>query len=656
MPFFDYFRQLGITAIQYVTGSQPQPTPQPSPQRQQVAQQVPPQVQPPQKPAAVPVRAERPSEYLTGGIFTAGAGLADWLQGIVPSESAISTGAKRILPSQLVAPLTQFALFGRGAATSPGEMARFFSGVPLGIEYAVKKPSETAKVLVPALTATAIGTIEFAKAHPAEFVGQIAGQLLISYGIETGVPRLYGGLAPRITEARAIIGSPVEEWGAIRGTTTLFTKLRGIESRLALEPELSKVVSVGEKGPQLTELISEYPHAIYGRTTEIGQMPERLIESRGFTYDIDIFAERGGELAASAKAISPEIKLDIHPFPKGYPIGIAEEEVSAYAKQAHFPYLPKDVSDLILGEKLVQEKLYIQAGRKATSVIGEPSGIISWKYGPETWRLKDVADLMRYGTYLKGELEAEMATGSRLNLPLQIGGRMRTAAIERGLSALGKYWGSEAITGKYLESEIYGPMIRRLGRGESLSPEMSAIMRGAREVPEARFAVPSGYRLPGTEEVPRPYSVIASITSRSVIPSISPMVSTISRIPSAPARAVMPAPSLPPSRPSRSVVPSIPPVVSIISRPPSPPSKPAIPSLPSQYPLYAPKPPYSPKVTPLPSFIISPVTRMPKRLESDIFWRRKTRPISAFRYRVFQRVLDPRKVFKFKLKSSKVRI
>jgi hypothetical protein len=52
---------------------------------------------------------------------------------------------------------------------------------------------------------------------------------------------------------------------------------------------------------------------------------------------------------------------------------------------------------------------------------------------------------------------------------------------------------------------------------------------------------------------------------------------------------------------------------------------------------------------------IFPVSRT-RRSEDIIFWRRKTRPISAFRYKVFQRVLDPRKVFKFKLKSPKVRI
>jgi len=94
-------------------------------------------------------------------------------------------------------------------------------------------------------------------------------------------------------------------------------------------------------------------------------------------------------------------------------------------------------------------------------------------------------------------------------------------------------------------------------------------------------------------------------------------------------------------------MPSISPIISYTPKPPYTPSRPSPPSRPPYIPSLT--PPYKPpKISPpiIPPTIY-PVPRTSKRQETDILWRKKTRPIFSFKYKVYQKVLFPEDVLGF---------
>lgn len=494
----------------------------------------------------------------------------------------------------------------------PSELIRTGTMIPGGLAVLAARP----EWIPGAITYAAIETGKEVIKDPVGTGYKFAVSYAVADLALKGGSRFSSGIKPRITELRAMAGSPVEQWGAIRGTTTLFKATRGIESRLRAEPDLSKVVGVGGKAPQLTKALSGQTHSIFGRATEVSQMPHETIAPRGYTYDVDVLAQDTALLTKQANAIFGAGKkvVDIHGFNEapGYPIGKATGITPTYAKKAYFPYVPKSKTDLLIGKSLTQEKLYIQAGRKATSVIGEPRGGMEWKYGPDYWRLKDVVDMMRTSSYLKGEMEAKIASSSRLNIPVQVMGRLKVRAISKGLSQVGEYWSRPTATKGYLEADIYQPMIRRLSQGKPLSTTGPG-----RNIGEVKFA---GYRIPKGEKLPSPSIMARSTAIKSPATSPSSRISRV-RYPSQIISPIKSSKITSRSSPSIRIKPKSPSIRTVSISPPnrSPPIK-----SPSLSPPYRPKstPPYSP-TTRTPPFKppgLSPPTLRTPRIKTGTWW------------------------------------
>jgi len=110
--------------------------------------------------------------------------------------------------------------------------------------------------------------------------------------------------------------------------------------------------------------------------------------------------------------------VDIHAFPPGYPgapratgpaIVPAVSEV-VQAPRLPFDFMPKELLEV---GGTTQEYLYTQVQRKATSVMGQPRGILGWEPGPPAHRTKDIASLLIDTDYLisAGEARAKEMTG-----------------------------------------------------------------------------------------------------------------------------------------------------------------------------------------------------------------------------------------------------
>jgi len=67
------------------------------------------------------------------------------------------------------------------------------------------------------------------------------------------------------------------------------------------------------------------------------------------------------------------------------------------APRLPFDFMPKELLEV---GGTTQEHLYTQLQRKATSIIGQPEGILRWRAGPPEHRLKDVASTLIGADYL----------------------------------------------------------------------------------------------------------------------------------------------------------------------------------------------------------------------------------------------------------------
>lgn len=102
---------------------------------------------------------------------------------------------------------SSFVRFGRGAAKAPAGLIEYGSVVPAAIESAIRKPKKTAEHVVPGFIASYKGTKKELKERPYEFGGELAGQALLTYGLEKGIdigPRQITKLSPKYVPARKI--------------------------------------------------------------------------------------------------------------------------------------------------------------------------------------------------------------------------------------------------------------------------------------------------------------------------------------------------------------------------------------------------------------------------------------------------------------------
>jgi hypothetical protein len=343
------------------------------------------------------------------------------------------------------------------------------------------------------------------------------------------------GRMPSLTtlpgETQIIAGAKPEDVQATKATLDIFKNINRVESPMKNSPDLSKVSGVQDNAAGIEKIISTQDPTVYGRSVEIGQMPEDWIALRGTTKDVDYFTPRPSEAGKAIAEAYPQdyvpkdntdytalmspktgqTALDIHPYPEGYAGGKVglEAPTSDYVKARVNP-IPDDAG-ILNTEGLPQEKLYVQARRKATSVLGEETG----QFGPPEHRMKDVVDLMNYSSYLGKETSG-----------------MRRTALENSFGILKDYYTKPENFGNYLEGEKYADIIKNMEFGK----------------PTEGMTVPKGT---GFEDVrfssvpeKSPMSVYPSTFGMSTIPSIiSPWI--LPKSPSTVPRSVTPSSPVP---------------------------------------------------------------------------------------------------------------
>jgi hypothetical protein len=293
------------------------------------------------------------------------------------------------------------------------------------------------------------------------------------------LPMIAGGMAgykatdwvlsriPQLTtvpgEAGIIAGAKPNELAPTKATLDIYKNINRVESPLKNAPDFGRVSGV-QKTPEITGMIKGQEHSVFGRTTEIGQMPKEWIEARGTTKDIDIFVNKPTEFGREIYQAHPaefvpkgaedftalmskrtgQTALDIHPFPEGYPIGKKGiEPQGEYVKGLVNPTPSR--GGIYEAEGITSEKLFVQARRKATSVLGEDVG----QFGPPEHRMKDVGDLMNYASYLSKET-----------------GGYRKAKLESGFNVLKEYYQRPEVFGKYQEGAGYAKQIGEMSFGK----------------------------------------------------------------------------------------------------------------------------------------------------------------------------------------------
>ena len=278
------------------------------------------------------------SRYMVGPAMGAEIGLKNIETGWV---GAISKGVQ-ILPDWARAPAGAFATVGAGAVIGTGMALTSLALLPAATGYFLQNPVQAISNIPPGLGMQAGQLVKGFQENPALAAGEIAGPILLPYAIH----KIYEPIQPRIAEAEILIQTPPKEWGATHAAINIYQTVKGLEVRGASTPDLALVESIPPgAATEITSALAQQTHAIFGRATEIGQMPPDWIEPRGYTYDVDILMTgKGAEQFTSQ--IGEKGVFDIHPFPKNYPIGTPEPVVEYATKPAVNP-LPKSVEDLL---------------------------------------------------------------------------------------------------------------------------------------------------------------------------------------------------------------------------------------------------------------------------------------------------------------------
>ncbi|UUX93269.1 hypothetical protein [Methanoplanus endosymbiosus] len=235
-------------------------------------------------------------------------------------------------------------------------------------------------------------------------------------GVTKPITKPFGSYA---TEAGIIIRAPKTDAAAIHATSNIGRLTKNVNSKFLKDPDLTKIRNLGpQSGKTLESILSNEPHSLYGTVTTYGQMPK----PPRVTSDLDVFVKnpaafnenvlsklgknyeiKGSGIVNKVGAEKTAHAVDTHPIPDGYP-GFKQPKpvkTNIYtgdkAPKLPFDWMP---DKLLKADKLTQEPLYSQAGRKAAGVMGGPEGKLKWKYGPAPHRGKDLVDLVDVSQYL----------------------------------------------------------------------------------------------------------------------------------------------------------------------------------------------------------------------------------------------------------------
>lgn len=330
---------------------------------------------------------------------------------------------------------------GTGALRAPLSIQAMGLAIP-AVEWAVRHPKEFGAAFVPGTVGAATGLATYAKEEPLQFGGEMVATGLLFYGPKKAASPVTKPIVSRGIETWIKVRTPPEHRAAVGAVSDIGRYTPGLRSTIEREPDLSRVLNIGKKGPVVEDVLSTQPHTIYGSTVQVGQMPASRIPS--VPKDLDVFVQNPQTFAAQMAArlgpeyiaegnlirriVGPELRphaIDTHAFPPGYPMEGAPSSLRVIygSKEGVAPRLPFDFTprEVFKGPRLTQEYLYTQVGRKAASVIGEPEGRFRWRFGPEEHRMKDIPTLIADAEWL--------AESARQQLPEM--GIVRRAATGR---------------------------------------------------------------------------------------------------------------------------------------------------------------------------------------------------------------------------------
>lgn len=287
----------------------------------------------------------------------------------------------------------------------------------------------------------------YAASNPGRFQADIVAGFAVGGAASRGLRSIASTARSQIVARRIVAGVPVENAPAARGVITLGKGIRGIESPVKKDPDLSQVLNIGERNaPAVESVLSDTPHSIYGTVTTYGQMPKppRITKDIDlFVGDVGAFNQRiisklGPDYQIAGQGITRTVggktahAIDTHQIPPGYPLQTKTPIKFEYAGNEPTVDLPFDfMPDRLITNKLTQEPLWAQASRKAAAVIGKSDDAGGWKFGPEGHRAKDIPDLITTSEYL---IQSER---SRLGTPLRNPIRWyRLSRMEKALDAV----------------------------------------------------------------------------------------------------------------------------------------------------------------------------------------------------------------------------
>lgn len=348
-------------------------------------------------------------------------------------------------PSPIVAPIAEQLIREPTRPVSalvemPGELALGLYRIPtVAVPHYTAHPEELPGL--PGKIVSGIGE-EFVS-DPAGFTTKFVGMGYLSGPAISAVRPVTTPITAGIREFSIVARTAPEMRPFVRGTSRIGRYSEGVYSTVQEAPALSAAANVGDRAGVIMDALKGEPHAFYGSIVETGQMPRAVtLERAGRTYtptpsDVDVFVSRPIEMAESIAArmgpgysvegatvvreVQPGLTahaVDIHAFPPGYP-GVPRATgpaiVPAGSEVIQAPRLPFDFMprELLEVGGTTQEYLYTQLQRKATSVMGQPRGILGWEPGPPAHRTKDIASTLIDTDYLisAGEVRATEMTG-----------------------------------------------------------------------------------------------------------------------------------------------------------------------------------------------------------------------------------------------------
>jgi len=263
---------------------------------------------------------------------------------------------------------------------------------------------------------------------------------------------------------------------AKKATIELAKDMNGIESPIKKSPDFTKVTAFGKKyGKKAESVVKSTPGAvIFGRTVEIGQMPDSNIKSRGYTKDVDIFVPNQVKFVKRAKkTLGKEYRVtkresgnylierndgkdafDVHTKPDTY--------TKSQKTEGYVNALPSSTSDILKKSGISQEKLYVQAKRKAVATLGNSNDYTprykknqtrKIQYGPSSHRIKDPYDLIRYGQYF-----ATVKTKQLQSQPSSKKSRelAKIHRIQTNVNTIKQYFSQPKVYNKYEEGSSFG--------------------------------------------------------------------------------------------------------------------------------------------------------------------------------------------------------